>query len=142
MQEAVRAVAEIIEVADLGITGQTLIAGEDIRTPTSSTVPIIIIRNTGGFPDQNTHDDVDETGQPAGNGIQYPSFQISIRHAKYLSALAHLTLVRKVLNKANHQVDDVFFLWLRPVSPPFGLPATDGNANVAFNVRAALRDAL
>ncbi len=77
--------------------------------------------------------------------IPEPFFQLVTRHGKYIEAQraaeAAWNKFQKVPAITNRTVGDKFFLWVRPLSPTFGLSAdSEQRARVAFNIGTSVRD--
>ena len=122
-----RALTTIMAAVNLGVPFQTLFFGDDTNIPSTNVAPLFTITETGG-----------RTGIPTHNGsaVEQPWFQVKVRHKKYMTASEAAADAHKKLQLANVQIDDVFFLSIRPASSPSAALGRDANdrAQISFNL--------
>jgi hypothetical protein len=131
----IRAITQILSdhVPDIGTIGVNIFMGTSPDLPPPSPVQsIVTVVETGGRSPIVLHS---EPGQ-----LLLPNFQITTRHTKYVTARDSMELVRDAMNKANFVVADRFFLWVRPLQEPVGLPSDPaGSVRIALNVTTCVR---
>jgi hypothetical protein len=125
-----------LQAAGFGTYGTTLFEGPDADIPSSTTTSpaIISVRETGGERDSRNH-------TPDGK-VAHPSFQITVRHARYPTASALIHAMHDWCgNQHNVVLGGKFWLWIEPEQRPFDR-GKDANQRVllTFNVSTAVRD--
>lgn len=132
----IEAVRQLLVDLGVGVAGQTLFLA-DQNLPTGTTTVYYSLTQTPGRYGIKTH----------GSGsISEPWFQLLVRHGKLIEAYrAAEDAWKKFDNKdapiANRTVGDKFFLWVRPLTPPFTLAAdAEQRSRVAFTLGTSVRD--
>lgn len=135
---SIEALIQRLEDAGLGVPGSKLSTEVGIFAGTESDLPshgngFYTIVETGGRPPIGTHNEGHLT-------LRQPSFQITARAQRYLTARALVGGAMVALTMTNTWIGDRFFLLAKPAQDLFSLP-NDGNGRVrvAFNLETTHR---
>lgn len=135
MPRPLAAFTQGIVEAGHGVYGTTLFEGDDVDIPLSSVSgpAIISVLESGAGP----RDDLNHTGERVG----HPSFQVTVRHARFPNAAAKIDALYAWANKTNQTMGGRFWLTIRPIQRPFGRGKdASGRTMLTFNVETSVRD--
>ena len=132
----IKAMRQLLGELGIGSPGVTLFLADE-NLPTTMTQVLYSLTQTGGRFGVVTQDN---------EAIPEPSFQLAVRHGRHTEAIdAAEAAWKKFFVKnapiVNRTVDDKFFLWVRPFTPPITLgPDAAQRARVVFNIGTSVRD--
>lgn len=134
MARTLDALVKIAENANVGTGGTSIFAGTDVDFP-NGPGPFLSLLETPGKPPVGAHN---------ASSLRQPGIQVTARGDEYptVAAMLELALLAYGGEQAlvNIEVENVFFLTIRPSSEPFTLPNdAQGRVRIAFNLSAIRR---